>query len=86
MLLFTGIAVALVLWRGGLGVMSGSISLGSFVAFSGYLVLLMWPMAALGWTLNLFQRGAASWARIRQLLAEPTEPLAAGGSVGSASS
>jgi len=81
MLLFTGIAVALVLWRGGLGVMRGAISLGDFVAFSGYLALLMWPMAALGWTLNLFQRGAAAWARIRELLAEPAEPLDAGGVV-----
>jgi len=79
MLFFTGIAAALVLWRGGLSVMRGSISLGDFVAFSGYLVLLMWPMAALGWTLNLFQRGAASWARIRLLLHEPAEPLENGG-------
>jgi ATP-binding cassette subfamily B protein len=81
MLLFTGIAVALVLWRGGLAVMAGTISLGAFVAFSGYLTLLMWPMAALGWTLNLFQRGAASWARIGQLLDEPAEPLDDGGLV-----
>jgi ATP-binding cassette subfamily B protein len=81
MLLFTGIAVALVLWRGGLSVMAGAISLGDFVAFSGYLMLLMWPMAALGWTLNLFQRGAASWERIRALMAEPAEPLDHGGRV-----
>jgi ATP-binding cassette subfamily B protein len=79
MMLFTGIAAALVLWRGGRAVMAGAISLGDFVAFSGYLALLMWPMAALGWTLNLFQRGAAGWARIRELLDEPAEPLDAGG-------
>jgi ATP-binding cassette subfamily B protein len=79
MVFFTGIATALVLWRGGRAVMSGAISLGDFVAFSGYLALLMWPMAALGWTLNLFQRGAAGWARIRELLEQPAEPLAAGG-------
>jgi ATP-binding cassette subfamily B protein len=81
MVFFTGIATALVLWRGGRAVMGGGISLGEFVAFSGYLALLMWPMAALGWTLNLFQRGAAGWARIRELLEEPPEPLAAGGRV-----
>ncbi|MCA9750920.1 MAG: ABC transporter ATP-binding protein, partial [Gemmatimonadetes bacterium] len=75
MTLFTGTAMALVLWRGGLLVMEQRITLGSFVAFSGYLALLMWPMAALGWTLNLFQRGRASWLRLQELLAEPTETL-----------
>jgi ATP-binding cassette subfamily B protein len=81
MTLFTGVAIALVLWRGGLLVMSGTITLGSFVAFTGYLMLLMWPMAALGWTLNLYQRGRASWHRLADLLGEETEPLDAGGAV-----
>ena len=81
MTLFTGVAAAIVLWRGGLLVMSSAISLGDFVAFAGYLALLMWPMAALGWTINLFQRGAASWSRIEDLLSEPTEDLEGGGPV-----
>jgi ATP-binding cassette subfamily B protein len=81
MTLFTGGAIALVLWRGGILVMEGAITLGSFVAFTGYLMLLMWPMAALGWTLNLYQRGRASWHRLSDLLSEETEPLASGGAV-----
>jgi ATP-binding cassette subfamily B protein len=81
MTLFGGIAGALVLWRGGTLVMGGSITLGDFVGFAGYLALLMWPMAALGWTINLFQRGAASWERIDALLQEPVEPLREGGAV-----
>jgi ATP-binding cassette subfamily B protein len=80
MTLFAGSAIALVLWRGGLLVMAGTISLGDFVAFTGYLGLLMWPMAALGWTVNLFQRGAASWERIQQLLDTEMEPLVEEGS------
>jgi ATP-binding cassette subfamily B protein len=74
-----GAAVALVLWRGGALVMRQAITLGDFVAFTGYLALLMWPMAALGWTINLFQRGAASWERLEDLLSEEDEPLARGG-------
>lgn len=79
MTVFGGAAVALVLWRGGILVMRQSITLGDFVAFTGYLALLMWPMAALGWTINLFQRGAASWERLEDLLSEEDEPLARGG-------
>ncbi len=75
MTLFSGIAFALVLWRGGRLVMTDAITLGSFVAFTSYLGLLMWPMAALGWTINLFQRGRASWFRLKDLLHEPLEPL-----------
>lgn len=75
MLLFTGIAFALVLWRGGLLVMAERITLGSFVAFTGYLALLMWPMAALGWTINLYQRGRASWIRLQAVLAEEAEAV-----------
>jgi ATP-binding cassette subfamily B protein len=48
--------------------MSGAISLGDFVAFSTYLVMLTWPMIALGWVVNLFQRGAASMARINRIM------------------
>jgi ATP-binding cassette subfamily B protein len=78
MTVFGGAAVALVLWRGGAMVMRDAITLGDFVAFTGYLGLLMWPMAALGWTINLFQRGAASWERLEALLSEDDERLASG--------
>jgi ATP-binding cassette subfamily B protein len=75
MSLFGGLAAALVLWRGGAMVTAGTISLGSFVAFSGYLALLLWPMAALGWTFDLFQRGRASWERLVDLLRAASEPV-----------
>ncbi|MFN8179587.1 MAG: ABC transporter ATP-binding protein [bacterium] len=79
MALFGGMAAVIVLWRGGTLVMSKQISLGTFVAFTGYLALLLWPMAALGWTVNLFQRGRASWERLLELLDAEREPLTAGG-------
>lgn len=75
MSLFTGVAFALVLWQGGRLVMAGALTLGAFVAFTGYLALLMWPMAALGWTMNLYQRGRASWVRLYDLLREEVEPV-----------
>jgi ATP-binding cassette subfamily B protein len=49
------------------------ISVGEFVAFNTYLMQLTWPMIALGWVVNLFQRGTASVMRIHELLiAQPT--------------
>jgi len=69
----TGLAAVIVLWYGGRQVMSGSITLGDFVMFITLLALLTWPMIALGWVTNLFQRGAASMGRINELLSlEPT--------------
>jgi ATP-binding cassette subfamily B protein len=56
----------------------GSISTGDFVAFSSYLWILTWPMMALGWVVNLFQRGRASMQRINELLDLPIEELSAG--------
>ena len=69
--LFTGIGAAIVLWYGGSQVIAGRITLGAFVAFGFYLTLLSWPMIALGWVTNLFQRGAASMQRINELMAIP---------------
>jgi ATP-binding cassette subfamily B protein len=74
MSLIGGIAAAIVLWIGGSAVVSGRISLGSLVAFQIYLAMLLWPMIALGWVTNLFQRGAASMGRIQSVLDEPAEP------------
>ena len=67
LILLTGLGTVVVLWYGGGQVIRGSITLGDFVAFSFYLTLLTWPMIALGWVTNLFQRGAASMGRINQL-------------------
>ncbi len=66
--LLTGFAMVAVLWDGGQQVMAGVITVGDFVAFSFYLALLIWPMIALGWVVNLFQRGAASMGRINSIL------------------
>jgi ATP-binding cassette subfamily B protein len=60
-----------VLWYGGSLVIGKQISLGEFVAFSGYLTMLTWPMIAFGWVVNLFQRGAASWQRLASILETP---------------
>jgi ATP-binding cassette subfamily B multidrug efflux pump len=64
---FTGMAIALVLWIGGNQVINGAITLGDLVAFTAYLMLLTWPMAALGWVIGLYQRGMASMKRIAQV-------------------
>jgi len=66
-----GLGSVLVLWIGGREVIAGAITVGDFVAFGFYLVLLMWPMIAVGWVTNQIQRGAASMGRINSLLAEP---------------
>jgi ATP-binding cassette, subfamily B, multidrug efflux pump len=65
-----GLAVVLVLWLGGREVLQGRISVGDFVAFNTYMVLLTWPIIALGWVINIFQRGTASMARINEILVE----------------
>jgi ATP-binding cassette subfamily B protein len=65
-----GIAFLGVLWAGGSRVLSGSISLGQFVMFNTYMGMLVWPMIALGWVVNLMQRGNASLARIDALMQE----------------
>nr|MDP2481994.1 ABC transporter transmembrane domain-containing protein [Candidatus Palauibacterales bacterium] len=66
-----GLASVLVLWVGGREVIAGAITVGDYVAFGFYLVLLMWPMIAVGWVTNQIQRGAASMGRINSLMAEP---------------
>jgi len=71
MLLGTGVVV--VLWLGGRMVIGGTISLGEFVAFSAYLTMLNWPMIALGWVINIFERGEASMGRIGWILDSPPE-------------
>ena len=65
-----GLAMVMVLLVGGHQVLSGRISIGDFVAFSTYTVMLTWPIIALGWVVNLVQRGKASVVRIQELLEE----------------
>ncbi len=68
MALFLGFGSLLVLWLGSRQVILGRITLGEFVAFNAYLVMLTWPMIAFGWVTNTLQRGMASWKRILQVL------------------
>jgi ATP-binding cassette, subfamily B, multidrug efflux pump len=78
--LLAGIGMVTVLAIGGALTIRGTISVGSFVAFGLYLGMLTWPLIALGWVINLFQRGAASMARLldildaRSALAEAANP------------
>ena len=65
-----GLAMVIVLLVGGRQVLAHRITVGNFTAFSTYLVMLTWPIIALGWVVNLFERGTASVTRIHELLAE----------------
>ncbi|MFC1562636.1 ABC transporter ATP-binding protein [candidate division KSB1 bacterium] len=65
--LIGGIGVLIILWYGGYQVILGKISIGDFVAFNGYLLLLLWPVIALGWVISLFQRGSASMGRMNKI-------------------
>jgi len=71
--LLMGAGAALVLWLGGSLVVAQRITLGEFVAFGVYLTMLHWPMIALGWVVNLFERGEASMGRLLQILDQPPE-------------
>jgi ATP-binding cassette, subfamily B, multidrug efflux pump len=68
MTLFLGFGSLLVLWAGSREVIQGRITLGEFVAFNSYLVMLSWPMIAFGWVTNMLQRGMASWKRMLDVL------------------
>ena len=65
---FGGLGAVVVLGVGGVLTIRGTISIGSFVAFGVYLTMLTWPMIALGWVVNLFQRGDASMGRLAEIL------------------
>ena len=70
--LFSGAAMVIVLWVGGLEVIAGRITTGDYVAFGIYVAYLIWPLIALGWVVNLFQRGSASMGRLNKIF--ETEP------------
>ncbi len=69
--LISGVGGLIVLWAGGRAVLDGRITLGAFVAFSGYLAHLAWPTIALGWTLANLKRGLAAMVRVAEILDEP---------------
>jgi ATP-binding cassette subfamily B protein len=69
--LLAGLGAVTVLGVGGTLAVRGTISVGGFVAFGLYLGMLTWPLIALGWVVNLFQRGAASMARLVEILDQP---------------
>ncbi len=64
-----GTTFLIVLWQGGFRFLRGQLSLGALITFNTYLGFLVWPMIALGWVTNIFQRGAASMGRLNYILA-----------------
>lgn len=67
-LMFTvGVAAMISLWIGGKAVIAEDMSLGSFVAFNGYLLMLSWPMMGVGYIINLTQKGQAAMGRIQEI-------------------
>src|SRR6266545_2842919 len=75
--LISGLGGLIILWVGGTAVLEGRLTLGAFVAFTGYLAYLAWPTLALGWTLANLKRGLAAMTRIAEILeaaGHPAEP------------
>jgi ATP-binding cassette, subfamily B, multidrug efflux pump len=68
-----GFAIVLVLWLGGREVVAHRMTVGEFVAFNTYMVQLTWPVIALGWVINIFQRGTASMGRFNEILTAKPE-------------
>ncbi|MFZ2959882.1 MAG: ABC transporter ATP-binding protein [Candidatus Ozemobacteraceae bacterium] len=68
-----GLGIFALLLFGGREVISGAISLGTFVAFQAYLLKMVWPMTALGFTINVYQRGMASLGRCAEILNEKSD-------------
>jgi ATP-binding cassette subfamily B protein len=74
MQVLAGIAATLVLWLGGRQVLQGTMTLGEFVAFNGYLAMLTWPLMAVGYVVNQYQRGTAALSRVFEILDTPASP------------
>ena len=68
-----GLSMVITLLVGGREVVTGQITLGQFTSFNVYMVQLIWPIIAIGWVVNLFQRGTASVVRINELLKQQPE-------------
>ena len=71
---FSGLAAAVVLWLGGRRVLLGTLTIGQFVQFTGYLATLTWPVMAIGYVVNLYQRGSAALSRLAEILETPVAP------------
>ena len=69
-----GMGTLIVMWIGGYLLMDGRITLGDFIALNAYYTMLMWPVVALAWIMNLYQRGVASIKRLEEIYAYPVEP------------
>jgi ATP-binding cassette subfamily B protein len=74
MQVMAGLAATVVLWLGGRQVLQGTMTLGEFVAFNGYLAMLTWPLMAIGYTANQYQRGTAALSRLIEVLDTPVSP------------
>jgi ATP-binding cassette, subfamily B, multidrug efflux pump len=81
MVFVIGVAAMLSLWLGGKAVIADSMTLGSFVAFNGYLMLLSWPMMGIGYVFNLTQKGMAAMDRIHEIFKAQPEIKPASGEV-----
>lgn len=77
MVVFTNLGLCVVVWFGGRLAILDRISTGDFVAFTTYLNLLTWPLMAMGWVVNLMQRGATSMKRIHRILQEKPDIVSA---------
>lgn len=73
MFLLVGFSLVITLYFGGLRVIDGRLSIGTLTAFFGYLIMLIWPMIAFGWVINILQQGAASMARLVKILDQDPE-------------
>ncbi len=74
MQVMAGLAATVVLWLGGRQVLLGTMTLGEYVAFNGYLAMLTWPLMAIGYTANQYQRGTAALSRLAEVLDTPISP------------
>ncbi|SDY61381.1 ATP-binding cassette, subfamily B [Proteiniborus ethanoligenes] len=69
----SAISFLIVIWYGGMAVINNEISLGDFIALNSYIALLVWPIMAIGWVINIFQRGIASMERLNSIFNEKPE-------------
>ncbi len=74
MAVFSGLAAAIVLGLGGRRVLLGQLTIGQFVQFNGYLAMLTWPVMAIGYVVNLYQRGTSALGRLVEILEAPVAP------------
>ncbi|MBZ0200466.1 MAG: ATP-binding cassette domain-containing protein, partial [Ignavibacteriaceae bacterium] len=71
--LITGLSIIIVIWLGGNKIIEGTLDLGEITAFIAYLELLIWPVIAFGWVINIIQQAEASMKRINKIYNEPRE-------------